>query len=65
MKKDTEDFIKNNFVPVDDKPGFVWLSKRSFEIISIETLAKCLEDAWERGLYHLPLFGKYEEEVKE
>ena len=40
-----EDFIKKTFEPVEDKPGFVWLSKRNFEIISIETLAKCLEDA--------------------
>lgn len=53
-----EDFIKKNFAPVEDKPGFVWFSKRNCEIISIETLAKCLEDAWTKGLYHLPLFGR-------
>lgn len=57
-----EDFIKENFEHVEDKPGFVWFSKRYFQIISIETLAKCLEDAQARGLYHLPLFGKYEVE---
>ena len=51
-----EDFIKKNFAPVDDKPGFVWFSKRNFEIITIETLAKCLEDAWTRGLYYPPVF---------
>lgn len=52
-----EDFIKKNFVPIEDKPGFVWFSKRNFQIISIETLAKCLEDAWARGLlYHSPVF---------
>ena len=51
-----ENFIKKNFAPVEDKPGFVWISKTNFQITSIETLVKCLEDAWTRGLYHLPLF---------
>lgn len=51
-----EDFIKKNFVPVEDKPEFVWFSKRNFRITSIETLVKCLEDAWVRGLYHSPVF---------
>lgn len=37
-----EDFIKKNFEPVDDKPGYVWYSKRNFQIISIETLRKAL-----------------------
>ena len=37
-----EDFIKKNFEPVDDKPGYVWYSKRNFQIISIETLKKRL-----------------------
>lgn len=39
-----KDFIKNNFDPVDDKPGFVWFDKRNFQIISIETLEKHLKD---------------------
>ena len=37
-----EDFIKKNFEPVEDKPGYVWFSKRNFQIISIETLRKIL-----------------------
>lgn len=56
-----EDFIEKNFVPVEDKPGFVWLSKRNFQIISTETLSKYLEDAWARGLYHSPVFDKSED----
>lgn len=40
-----EDFIKKNFEPVEDKPGYVWLSKRNFQIISIETLRKRLREA--------------------
>ena len=35
--------IKRNYEPVEDKPGYVWLSKRNFQIISIETLTKSLE----------------------
>ena len=37
-------FIKENYVPVEDKPGYVWFDKRNFQIISIETLAKALEN---------------------
>lgn len=48
-------FIKENFEPVEDKPGYVWFSKRNSQIISIETFAKCLEDDWARRLYNLPL----------
>ena len=33
-----------DFEPVEDKPGYVWFSKRNFQIISIETLRKALED---------------------
>lgn len=36
-------FIKGNYEPVEDKPGYVWFSKRNFQIISIETLTKSLE----------------------
>ena len=49
-----KEFIKENFEPVDDKPGFVWFNKRNFQIISIETLAKSLEDY----IYNLPLDRK-------
>ena len=41
-KEKVEDFIKKNFEPVDDKPGYVWYSKRNFQIINIETLRKAL-----------------------
>ena len=37
-----EIFIKKIFEPVEDKPGYVWFSKRNFQIISIETLRKTL-----------------------
>lgn len=35
-----EIFIKKIFEPVEDKPGYVWVNKRNFQIISIETLRK-------------------------
>lgn len=38
-----EAFIKENFEPVEDKPGYVWFSKRHIQMISIETLRKELE----------------------
>ena len=36
-------FIEENYEPVEDKPGYFWLSKRHFRIIHIETLTKELE----------------------
>lgn len=42
-EKQIHEYIKKNFQPVEDKPGYVWFNKRNFEIISIETLAKVLE----------------------
>lgn len=39
-----ENFIKIIFEPVEDKPGYVWINKRNFQIISIETLRKLLKD---------------------
>lgn len=44
MKKKIEIFIKMIFEPIEDKPGYVWFSKRNFQIISIETLQKLFED---------------------
>lgn len=37
-----KNFILQIFEPVEDKPGYVWFSKRNFQIISIETLQKAL-----------------------
>ena len=39
-----KEFIEANFEPVEDKPGYVWLNKRNFEIIKIETLEKSLKE---------------------
>lgn len=39
-----------DFEPVEDKPGYVWFSKRNFQIISIETLQKLFEDGRVRPL---------------
>lgn len=41
-----EFFIKNIFEPVEDKPGYVWFNKRNFQIMSIETLQKALNDPY-------------------
>ena len=38
-----EEFIKENYAPVEDKPGYVWFSKRNFQIIKIETLTELLK----------------------
>lgn len=37
-------FDIHEFEPVEDKPGYVWFNKRNFQIISIETLRKAVED---------------------
>lgn len=49
-----KEFIKENFEPVENKPGYVWFSKSNFQIISIDTFAKLLKDEWTR-LYNSPL----------
>ena len=40
---DIEEFIKENYEPVENKPGYVWLSKRNLRIIKIETLVESLK----------------------
>jgi len=45
-KEEIKKLIKELFTPVEDKAGYVWFNKRNFQIISIETLAKSLEDYW-------------------
>lgn len=41
-------FIKDNYQPVEDKPGYVWFNKRNWQIISIETLKKSLKEFCKR-----------------
>ena len=53
--EEVKKFIKENFEPVEDKPGYVWFSKRNIQIISIETLAKSLEDWRVSRSYNSPL----------
>lgn len=55
IKKNNKNFIKKNFKPIKDKPGYVWFNKRDSLIISIETFAKLLEETWVRTLFNLPL----------
>lgn len=55
-------FVKENFEPVEDKPGYVWFSKRNFQIIDIETFVKFLEEGWTRGLYNSPFAEKERDE---
>ena len=47
---DVYKYIKENFAPVEDKPGYVWLSERNYQIINIETFAKLLKNACSRKL---------------
>ena len=35
--------LKCIFPPVEDKPGYYWLSKRNYQIISEETLKEVLK----------------------
>lgn len=53
-----KEFINENYIPVKDKPGYVWFSRRSMQIINIETFAKSLAEGLARGLYNLPLAEK-------
>lgn len=36
-------FIEQNFRPVEDKPGYVWLNPRRCEMISIKLLREALD----------------------
>lgn len=43
-----DEFIRKNYRPVDDKPGYVWLNTRRLEIISVVNLAASLERYFEK-----------------
>ena len=43
-----DEFIRKNYRPVDDKPGYVWLNARRLEIISVDILAVSLENYLEK-----------------
>lgn len=40
---DAREFVEHYYEPVEDKPGYVWLSKRNMQIISIDVLVEALE----------------------
>lgn len=40
---DSEEFIKKNYPPVEGKPGYVWFSRRNYQIISIDTLKEAFK----------------------
>lgn len=46
-----DEFIKKNYRPVDDKPGYVWLNARRLEMISVANLAASLKEAFRKGYY--------------
>lgn len=56
---DPVEFIKNNYIPVEDKPNYVWLDRRRCQMISVDNLAASVEDWYKR------LLKKYEEESKD
>lgn len=39
-----DEFIKNNYRPVDDKPCYVWFDHYNFQIIKLDTLKKSMCD---------------------
>lgn len=41
---DFHKFVEENYVPVENKPGYVWFSKRNMQIISIDLLVAYLEE---------------------
>ena len=43
------------FQLVKDKPGYYWLSKRNYQIISEETLKKAINE-YDKNLYKLFLY---------
>lgn len=43
---DFRKFVEENYAPVEDKPGYVWFSKRHMEIISIDLLVASLEEGF-------------------
>ena len=41
---DIRKFIEEHYMPVEDKPGYVWFSKRNMQIINIDLLVAYLEE---------------------
>lgn len=44
---DARKFVEKYYEPVEDKPGYVWFSKRNMQIISIDVLAAYLKKCYE------------------
>ena len=45
--------IKIPFEPVEDKPGYYWLNKRNYRIVSEEVLKKAIEEYENRNVLFL------------
>ena len=46
-------FVEEYYEPVEDKPGYVWFSKRHMQIISIDILVAYLKNCYEHMMMHL------------
>ena len=41
---DVRKFVEENYEPVEDKPGYLWFSRRNMQIISIDVLVAFLKE---------------------
>ena len=46
--KNLDDFINYMFPPVEDKPGYVWINKRSHEIAKVDLVKEKIESVYEQ-----------------
>lgn len=46
--KNLDDFIDYMFPPVEDKPGYVWVSKRNHEIAKRDLIEERIEGCYEQ-----------------
>ena len=46
--KNLDDFINCMFPPVEDKPGYVWINKRNYEMAKVDLLKERIESFYEQ-----------------
>ena len=46
--KNLDDFINYMFPPVEDKPGYVWINKRNYEMAKVDLLKERIESVYKQ-----------------
>ena len=48
IMENLDDFINHIFPPVEDKPGYVWINKRNYEIAKVDLVKEKIESFYKQ-----------------